>query len=202
MLTTEEIHFLRKQGLSPEDVFDSRNIKRAEAGRKAKQLGKRVLIGTPCNKAGHRLRTRAGHCIQCDTSKIAHSGRNSTPSDIYLAYSAQIRLVKFGISTDAHKRVESLCSQSYANASDWKIVCVRRVKAAEKVESKLKAKLRAAAVTREYRKDGAMQHASECFDLPIPEAIQAFEAAIEDHGQSIDQRFFRSDIYHANYTPV
>ncbi len=66
MLTQDEIFFLSRYNLSPDDVFDGRHYSQAGARQMAKELGKTLVLGSPCNAAGHRLRTRPGHCAQCD----------------------------------------------------------------------------------------------------------------------------------------
>lgn len=195
MLTVEEVHFLRKQGLSKQDVFDAREIPLKEAKPQAKLEGKSVLLGSKCQKAGHRLRTRSGHCIQCDTSKIAFAGRNSTPADFYLAFTPRGNLVKFGISSDAHQREESLRTSKYGGFDDWQIIVARRVKAAEQLESHVKSVAAESSASLVYEKDGRDQEARECFRLAKAEAIRIYEAAVANHGMSVDSNYYRSRHY-------
>ncbi len=49
--------------------------------------------GSVCSNGGHSLRTKAGHCIQCDTSRIAFQLRSSDAGFVYLCYSKRIELV-------------------------------------------------------------------------------------------------------------
>lgn len=90
MLTREEMLFLQSQGMSPGDVFDTKGRPPKAVKDEAKSAGKRLLLGAPCQAKGHRLRTRAGHCVQCDPSKIAYQRRTEVPGDVYLAVSKSL----------------------------------------------------------------------------------------------------------------
>src|SRR5947208_2447587 len=79
VLTQDEINFLSRHGLSPEDVLDGRHLSQAGARSRAEELGKTLVLGSPCRARGHKLRTRPGHCAQCDPKKIAYQGRFSSP---------------------------------------------------------------------------------------------------------------------------
>ncbi|WP_256465376.1 MULTISPECIES: GIY-YIG nuclease family protein [unclassified Caballeronia] len=66
------------------------------------------------------MRTKAGHCIQCDTSKIAFQLRSSDSGFVYLAHSESTGYVKIGYSRDdPHARMEKLREQAYGGARDW-----------------------------------------------------------------------------------
>lgn len=82
MLTKEEMRFMQSQGIAPDDVFDTKGRSPKAVKVEAKAAGKRLLLGAPCQAAGHRLRTRAGHCVQCDPSKIAYQRRTEVPGDV------------------------------------------------------------------------------------------------------------------------
>lgn len=123
-LSNEQISFLKSQGVSPSQVFDASLIK----GKAARDIQMEALEisfyvgGTACQKAGHTLRTKAGHCIQCDTSKIAYQLRNSSSGYVYLAYSKIKKFTKVGF-TKSHPqdRADFLRREKYANALDWDI---------------------------------------------------------------------------------
>src|SRR4051812_25738707 len=96
-LTADELAFLTSQNLVPDDVFDARWMSQERWFRKIKEAGKTIALGSPCRKAGHRLRSRKGHCVQCDTSKLAFAGRHELEQYIYIAGSRRARLVKMGV---------------------------------------------------------------------------------------------------------
>jgi hypothetical protein len=80
LLTASKQSFLRDQRIDFADVFDARSMSKRQRENHADETGQRFMIGTTCEKGGHRLRTKNGHCIQCDTSKIAHLLRFSEPA--------------------------------------------------------------------------------------------------------------------------
>jgi hypothetical protein len=75
ILTDVEKRFLSWYRLGPEDVYDGRYTLNYIARANAKSEGKTLVLGGKCRRAGHRLRTRAGHCAQCDPKKIKFQER-------------------------------------------------------------------------------------------------------------------------------
>jgi len=69
ILTDFEKIFLTSQGLGPDDVMDVRGISHRYLFRRIEEEGKTIALESKCRAAGHRLRLRRGHCVQCDTSK-------------------------------------------------------------------------------------------------------------------------------------
>jgi len=84
-LTQDEQRFLARYGLTANDVYDGRGVHNKIRRRLAKEVGKAVILKTPCAKAGHRLATRAGHCVQCDPKKLAFQQRHSESGYVYIA---------------------------------------------------------------------------------------------------------------------
>src|SRR6516162_4774254 len=83
-----------------------------------KEENKTVALGTRCKKGRHRLRTRSGHCIQCDPRKLAFQTRFSTSQYIYIAGSLSEELLKIGICVDWRQREHQLRSEKYGSAGD------------------------------------------------------------------------------------
>jgi len=78
--------------------------------------------GAACREGGHTLRTKAGHCIQCHTEKIAYQFRHSASGYVYLAYSQSKKLTKIGFTKNPPQaRIDLLRQERYANASDWEL---------------------------------------------------------------------------------
>ena len=71
MLTPDEVLFLAAHGLTSNDVFDARPFTSAQAKEMAKKAGHSVIVGSACRAGGHRLRTRANHCVQCHPKELA-----------------------------------------------------------------------------------------------------------------------------------
>ena len=111
-LTNEQITFLKSQGIAPAQLFDASHTK-SKADREAQMDALELSLyfgGAACAKGGHTLRTKAGHCIQCDTSKIAYQLRHSASGYVYLAYSQSKKLTKVGF-TKNHPRTSGSSTQ-------------------------------------------------------------------------------------------
>lgn len=123
-LTEDQRRFLRHQGISLSLVFDGSGLSKADRTSMMDELDKKFYYGgSPCAAAGHTLRSKAGHCIQCDTSKIAFQLRSSQSGYLYLAYSSRRQCAKVGItSVGPRERVAVLASSGYGNCVDWKLI--------------------------------------------------------------------------------
>jgi hypothetical protein len=60
--TAEEQLFMKAQGLTSEDFLDARGLKGTVWKQMAAEQLKDIAVGNLCGN-GHRLKTRAGHCI-------------------------------------------------------------------------------------------------------------------------------------------
>lgn len=180
ILNTKEINFLSLHGLSSDDVYDGRNETRASYRINAKQMGKTVILGNTCNAAGHRLKTRAGHCVQCDPAKLAYEKRHYNSGFVYLAESKQAGLIKVGVTQNIKTRNDSLNSTMYAGEIDWRIIHSENVQDSGKIEKNIQRKLKRYSVSgRLYEKNGKMQEATEVFKTQRAIAIDAFNESLE-----------------------
>ena len=184
-LTKEELSFLSEHGLSAHDVLDARGMSSDVREQKAKELGKILIIGNKaCTRAGHRLRTRKGHCFQCDTSKIAYQKRYSSDGYVYIAGSLRKRLIKIGGTGSIHNREASLNNDSYAGAYDWKILLYVEVKNFGQIEREVQNLLAKYAVQISYKKlvvSGFYkpQWASEVFECSFGVAKNALDQVLD-----------------------
>ncbi|WP_109143742.1 GIY-YIG nuclease family protein, partial [Bradyrhizobium sp. SUTN9-2] len=121
-LTPSELAFLSSQNLGPDDVFDARWMSQARWFREIKKAGKTIALGSPCRKAGHRLRSRKGHCAQCDTKVLAYASRYDLEQYIYIAGSLRARLIKIGVCKDLLQRVRQISSERHGDSADWEII--------------------------------------------------------------------------------
>ena len=117
---------------------------------------------TPCRRAGHTLRTRAGHCIQCDHSKIAYMARYDAAGFVYIAGSPSGRLMKVGTSINVADRHAKLNEYSYGGQRDWQIAATAFCAAAGRVEGAAQSKLGRFAVAGSYTRAGRSQ---QCYEL-------------------------------------
>lgn len=115
MLTKDEVNFFKNQGLSPDDVYDGRSESSAAWKAGVRSAGKTVVLGTPCSSKNHRLRTRSGHCAQCDTAKLSYQKRHNTEGYVYIAGSKSAKLLKVGTCVDVDRRRKNLRHQGYVN---------------------------------------------------------------------------------------
>lgn len=83
--TDDEYRFLAEQRISTSDFFDATSMSKAIRDEYYRGHKTPFIIGATCKKGGHRLRTAKGHCIQCDTSKIAYMLRGRSQGNVYVA---------------------------------------------------------------------------------------------------------------------
>ena len=122
-LTTDQINFLKSQRVSPSYLFDGSGLSKVQRDRAMEALDKHFYYGgAACKESGHTLRTKAGHCIQCDTAKIAYQLRNSASGFVYLAHSNSTQFLKVGYSKlHPQDRGQFLRNEAYGNINDWDI---------------------------------------------------------------------------------
>ena len=144
----------------------------------AKVAGKTLVLGPPCRARGHRLRTRSGHCAQCDPKKIAFQERYNAQGYVYIAGSLSGRLIKIGTAVDIPQRRRQLQAESHAGYSDWAMLFSIRVHEAGKVEDAASARLDNRRVFRPYFKDGVSQVATEVLQCSFSEALKAIRQTV------------------------
>lgn len=143
-LTQDQLLFLKSQHISPSLVFDASGYSKADRTAIMEREGKLFYFGDAlCQLAGHSLRTKAGHCMQCGTAKIAFQLRSSATGFVYLAFSPSTKLVKVGYSKyHPQERAELLRNEAYGNLRDWDVKrVVRFEKNAGRIEFSIHAKL-------------------------------------------------------------
>ena len=182
-LTADQISFLQSQNIPLSSVFDASGMRKSDYPFAMRVEGKRFAFGvTPCKAAGHTLRTRAGHCIQCDPSKIAFMLRHDSWAHIYIAGSKAGRLIKIGYTTDVDVRIDTLNSEEYGGQKDWQILATAFHPQAGRVEFFTHAKLELFAVPGEYVKDGRPQKCYELFRCNFVDALDALQRGLGEAG--------------------
>lgn len=172
-LTRAELDFLASQGLAEADVLDGRRMSQEQGRRAAKELNKPVVLGSPCKKAGHRLRTRPGHCAQCDPKKLGYQKRHLEPKDLYIAFSRRAGLVKVGSSNSVDVRINKINFEGVGGATDWRLIFRVPVKEGQRLETEVQALLSEHMSPSSYIKDGRRQESRECFKCSAAEALEA-----------------------------
>jgi hypothetical protein len=173
ILTPSELAFLARQGLSADDVFDARHLPQWLWFRQIDEAGKTVALGTRCRKVGHRLPSRRGHCVQCDTRKLAFQARYRAERYVYIAGSLSSKLIKIGTCGDMQQREHQICAEGYGGACDLEVLSAVWVRNAGAVEDSAHSLLSAHIATRGYWKDGLRQTGIELFRCSFTEARRA-----------------------------
>lgn len=176
-LTTEERLFLARHKILPDHVLDARGLSASASRALAKAEGKLFILGSPCEAEGHRLRTRRGHCIECDPANIAFIRRDSAPGYVYIAASKAAQLLKVGSCSDWKKRQEVLSAHKYGGFSDWQIIAWAKTAAMGRIEFEIHKKLEGLNVPGSYEKDGREQATRELFRGDLVAVWQAYHAS-------------------------
>jgi hypothetical protein len=177
-LTNEQLAFLKVQKISPSWLFDGSGLSKRARDEAMDALEKYFYYGgAPCAKEGHTLRTKAGHCIQCDTSKIAYQLRNSAAGYVYLAYSKSTKLCKVGFSKHhPQDRKDFLNKEAYGNITDWdikKIIALKKDAGKKEFEIHSTLEMYQKAITYEKAR-GLIVECREIFSCDYQVALEAF----------------------------
>jgi hypothetical protein len=180
-LTPEQRGFFRDQKIPLSLVFNGSGMSKAMRESLMDSLDLKFYYGgAPCQKSGHTLRSKAGHCIQCDTSKIAYQMRSSQSGYVYLAYSQKGSCAKIGSTGNGPKeRVEYLASLGYAGYSDWQLMTSRHIPAkAGMVEFHIHELLAEFQRPVSYKKQGVTVNSREVFFCSLEKARAVFDATM------------------------
>ena len=181
-LTDFQIDFLRSQRIPLSRVFDASGLKQSEYRKVMSELSLPIAYGVgPCAAAGHTLRTRAGHCAQCNTAVIAFMRRNDETASVYVAQSPSAGLVKVGLASDTAARIASLRRLGYGGVSDWQLRQQRTCARAGFVEFTVHAALEPWRARRTYSRDGSLVECRELFGCSTEDAMFAVDRVIDGH---------------------
>jgi hypothetical protein len=167
ILTQTELDFLDRQGLGPDDVFDVRRLPQRVWKKLIRSENKTVALGKGCREFAHRLKSRSGHCVQCNTVNLGFQKRYRLDQFIYIAGSQKARLVKIGICDKLDQRQRQICFERYGGADDWRLLLSLKVKRAGEIETRILARLSNCFVVGHYWKDGREKTAVELLKCPF-----------------------------------
>lgn len=178
--TEEQLHFFSSQNIPLSQVYDATGLPAKEWKQNMRELDMLVAINvSPCKKNGHRVRTRAGHCAQCNTHALAFLKRFMVENYIYVAVSKGSGLLKIGVTGDLVDRESALNQSGYGEISDWKITDNRYCDNAGEVEHRAHCLLSEYRVSRSYEKEGSLVDCQEIFNCSQNKAIYAIKKAIK-----------------------
>lgn len=164
-ITEEQLFFLKENNIPLSKVFDATNQKREIYRKSMKALEKLIAINaTPCAKYGHTIRTRNGHCCQCNTANIAYIKRHYANGYVYIVGSQEKKVLKVGSTNNIENRVNSLNFENYASINDWELIFYYKCNDMGLIETEAHNKLQKFQVEKTYIKNGRTQIAYEIFD--------------------------------------
>jgi hypothetical protein len=162
-LTEQELIFLKSQGIRPEEIFDGRGMSNPTWKDRAKQAECDFILAGRCTNGGHRLKSRSGHCIQCDTAKISFIRRENAKAYVYLAAAKNRTVIKIGYASLIYAREETLRKQGYGGYWDWEILCWVKTQYAGKIEREISYLFSEKRISGSYSKDNKIQESVEMF---------------------------------------
>lgn len=178
-LTKQEINFLMEMEVPLEKTFDASGYSTAYYKSVMRRQDLWVAYGvTPCSAFGHQLRTRAGHCLQCNTSTISYLKRHSQSQFVYFAYSESTNLIKVGTTADLSQRSISINKQQYGGVNDWVIISSAYVYKAGEVESLIHSELSEFAELSFTNRGGEYQNTREIFSCNKEFALKVFKKIV------------------------
>lgn len=179
-LTDEQMVFLGYHGIPLDRVFDASGMRTKDYKDVMRQRESWVAYGvTPCKEAGHTLRSRAGHCIQCDPAKITYIKKHVQGGLIYVAWSDSKGLVKVGVTNNTTKRVALLNSEMYGGAFDWKLMRAWQCDQAGKFEAAAHRELASHSTTGYYLKNDMLTECNELFKCSYQYAVEIVSQIVE-----------------------
>jgi hypothetical protein len=180
-LTSEQLSFFARHKIPLSQVFDARGMGRSHYQELMKNQEKYFAFGTePCKNGSHTLRSRSGHCVECDTARITFMMRAVKQADVYIAASRSKKFIKIGSSTELARRIDYLSKESYGGADDW--ICVAKVHCAKagSVEFEAQKKLREFRTGATYHHSGRLTDAYEIFSCDYRFARTALIASVPE----------------------
>jgi hypothetical protein len=177
-LTTEQLGFLKEQNIHLKYVFNAEGLSKSEYRLIMKELNKFIAYNvSPCQQERHTMRTRSGHCCQCNTASIGFQKRNDSAGIVYIAGSKFGELIKIGFTKAVQIRAKSLNQSNYAGYNDWEILFAIKSENAGRIETKANSLLRRYAFSNEYEHDNHWQDSHETYRCSYSKAKEFIERA-------------------------
>ena len=188
-LTKDQLAFFERYNISLSRVFDATGMSRSRYSKRMTDLDYAVAVGvTPCSRAGHTIRKRSGHCVQCSPENLAYEARYNAHAEVYVARSAKDNLTKIGLASSARQRVHQLNYYRYGGSDDWKLHHKSLCEHAGRVEYEAHKSLNSFRVDGSYFKNGADVLCQEIFSCSLAEAVSAVEKAAGIKTTQVEQR--------------
>ena len=183
-ISKADLEFLFSHGIPVSEVFDCGGGSVRHFKTVMEKLGKTIAINaTPCYAHGHRIRTRANHCIQCNTRNYGFQKQYLSGGWIYIASSHSQHVQKIGLTKHPEERDDRLNVTGYGGIIDWKIQYCLQVKIrAGELECQVHKALSEYRVYRSYHFCGVDVACQEIFNC----GYEIARRVLEDSAQSFD----------------
>lgn len=177
-LTQSQLDFLKRHKIDPSEALDASGMSRSKWPEVMKAQQKRLAYGSsiaPCDKGGHTLRTRKGHCAQCNPSSLSFSARYAKTAHVYIIGSARSGLIKIGLTeNEITERLANINSELYGGADDWlELAISETVKDSGRIEANAQKSLEWARVEARSLRPNRQHDSMEVFACCFTEARAA-----------------------------
>jgi hypothetical protein len=178
LLNELQVQFLISQNIPLSKTFDANGYTKKDYSEIMKEEDLLVAYNTtPCNLFSHTLRSRYGHCIQCNTQALAFIKRYSERGLIYLIHSNILNKCKIGICKDINERLRTLNSQRYGNANDWRLIEFVEVDNSARIEYNISKIASPYKFETEYIRTGKVIKCQEIYSFSIEVAQEIIKKA-------------------------
>ena len=162
-----QIEFLAEHHIPFSQLFDAHGNSVRSCRDIMRVQDKLFAYGVVSCKRGHdSIRSRAGHCLQCNHATIQYMSRNSAPGHVYVAVSRNEKFIKIGCTSDIGVRSSQIRNEMYAGISDWVVLLSMASPQAGKLEFAIQSKLiEYSSQAKNYQKSGMTQRAREVFEV-------------------------------------
>ena len=178
-LSDEQRAFIAVHGIPLGLLFDASGMTRSHYQRVMKEEGKEFAFGVGlCNRMHKAIRSRAGHCMQCNPARLAFVFGEDAPANIYIAGSMLARLLKIGRSGDLESRLRNLNVESWADHYDWRLLAFAHCESAGRVERAVHGRLASWVSSCDYVQGRKRHHSYEVFSCNFADARAAVLKAL------------------------
>ena len=180
-MTQDQLSFLAVHGIPLSYLFDASGMTSSAYQKAMENDGKYFAFGVSgCKRGHHSIRTRAGHCIQCNPIAIAIVLREDADALVYIGGSRGAKLVKVGLTTDVQDRQRNLNVERWAEHSDWRILAFAACSQGGRTERSVHDRLSRWAASCEYVQGGKRHRSYEVFRCNFTDARDALLSIIPD----------------------
>ena len=181
MLTFEQRAFLLHHDVPLDRVMDASGLPRKVYQALMSQEGLLVAYGvSACREMGHTMRTRKGHCVQCNPAALAFLKRWNESGYVYIAISEESGLCKVGTAKDVAARIRMLNQIGYGYTSDWAGRWQAEVSNAGQIEAAVQRRLVGYRETGGYISEAQGSRCMELFNCGDDIALAALEAVLTE----------------------